>query len=170
MKEGVDKLGAVLEGLAKLPGDQCWGLARTDHQRHGIHAACQLEAGALIPAARLLLAEGFFLEDVSAADLSEGVLLSYHFDLYDACRRVVLRLLVPRERLTAPSLAGVYTGADWHEREIFDFFGVIFTEHPNLKPLLLPDDLDQRPLNKRPEERRSLYALLPQEQLVRSKP
>jgi NADH-quinone oxidoreductase subunit C len=160
----------VLERLAQLPGDQCRGLARTDHQRHGIHAACQLEAAALIPAARLLLAEGFFLEDVSAADLSEGVLLSYHFDLFDVCRRVVLRLLVPHERLTAPSLAGVYTGADWHEREIFDFYGVVFTDHPNLKPLLLPDDMDQRPLLKRPEERRSLYALLPQEQWVRGKP
>ncbi len=170
MSEGADKLTAVLEGLANLPGDQCWGLARADHHRQGIHAACQLEAAALLPAARLLLDQGFFLEDVSGADLSEGFLLCYHFDLFDACQRVALRLLVPRERPTAPSLAGVYSGADWHEREIFDFYGVVFTDHPNLKPLLLPDDLDQRPLVKRPEERRSLYALLPQEQLVRGKP
>lgn len=170
MSEGADKLNAVLEGLAQLPSDQCWGLSRADHARQGLHAACQLEAPALIPAARLLLAQGFFLEDVSAADLNEGVLLSYHFDLFDACRRVALRLLVPRENLTAPSLAGVYTGADWHEREVFDFFGVVFTDHPNLKPLLLPEDLDERPLLKRPEERRSLYALLPQEHLVRGKP
>ena len=170
MSEASDKLTAVLEGLAKLPPRECWGLARADHARHGIHAVCQLEAGALLPAARLLLAQGFFLEDVSAADLSEGVLLSYHFDLFADCRRMVLRLLLKRDNLVAPSLAGVYSGADWHERECLDFYGVVFTDHPNFKPLLLPEDMDQRPLLKGQAERRSLYALLPQEQLVRGKP
>ena len=167
MSDGGDKLAVVLAGLAKL---DCRALARTDHATHGIHATCQLDKDLLLPAARLLLAQGYFLEDVSAADLGEGVLLSYHFDLFADCQRVVLRLLLARDDLTAPSLAGIYTGADWHERECLDFYGVVFTDHPNLKPLLLPDDMDQRPLLKRPEERRSLHALLPQEQLVRGKP
>lgn len=163
MSDGADKLGAVLAGI------KAWGLARTDYARHGYHAACAVDAAELIPAARLLLDQGFFLEDVSAADCAEGILLSYHFDLYGPCQRVVLRLIVDRADPVAPSLAGVYTGADWHERECLDFYGVRFADHPNLKPLLLPDDMTERPLQKKPEERRSLYTWLPQAQLVRGK-
>jgi NADH-quinone oxidoreductase subunit C len=47
-----------------------------------------------------------------------------------------------------PSLAGVYPAADWHEREVFDMFGIIFAGHPNLKRILMWDEYPYHPLRK----------------------
>jgi len=47
-----------------------------------------------------------------------------------------------------PTLTDVWAGADWHERETFEMFGVLFDGHPNLVPLLLPDGFEGHPLRK----------------------
>ena len=46
------------------------------------------------------------------------------------------------------SVTGVYRGAAWHERETFEMFGIEFTGHEGLKPLLLPDGFEGHPLRK----------------------
>ena len=47
-----------------------------------------------------------------------------------------------------PSVASVWPGANWHEREAHDFFGIKFVGHPNLEPFLLPEDSVFHPLRK----------------------
>ncbi len=47
-----------------------------------------------------------------------------------------------------PSLYDIFEGADWHERECYDLFGVRFSGHPNLKRILLPEDYEGHPLLK----------------------
>lgn len=47
-----------------------------------------------------------------------------------------------------PSLTRVWAGANWHERETFEMFGVVFDDHPNLVPLLLPEGFEGHPLRK----------------------
>jgi NADH:ubiquinone oxidoreductase subunit C len=62
--------------------------------------------------------------------------------------RVVVRLEVPRDKASVPSLIGLFKAADWQEREIYDLLGVTFTGHPNLTKILTPDFLKGHPLRK----------------------
>ena len=60
--------------------------------------------------------------------------------------------------LEVPSISNIYHGADWHERETRDFYGVVFSGHPNLKPLLLDEeDADFHPLLKEETNLKSLH-------------
>jgi NADH:ubiquinone oxidoreductase subunit C len=64
---------------------------------------------------------------------------------------IILRTRVAKDaeqRATLASATGVYRGAAWHERETFEMFGIEFTGHPDLKPLLLPDGFEGHPLRK----------------------
>ena len=61
---------------------------------------------------------------------------------------LLVKTRVPRDRAELPSATTVYRGANWHERETFEMFGVVFTGHPDLKPLLLPDGFEGHPLRK----------------------
>lgn len=63
-------------------------------------------------------------------------------------RRLLLRTWVPRADPRLPSAVGVYRGANWHERETFEMFGVVFDGHPYLVPLLLPEGFEGHPLRK----------------------
>jgi NADH-quinone oxidoreductase subunit C len=62
--------------------------------------------------------------------------------------RVVVRCRLPRATPEIPTISRIIPGANWHERETHDFFGIIFTGHPDLSPLLLPEDADFHPLLK----------------------
>ena len=78
----------------------------------------------------------------------------YHFHSIRTNRRVRVKCKVNSEgagMASTPaieSLYGVYRAADWFEREIFDLFGVTFSNHPNLKRILMPDDWEGHPLRK----------------------
>ncbi|UNO41302.1 NADH-quinone oxidoreductase subunit C [Streptomyces sp. MST-110588] len=63
-------------------------------------------------------------------------------------RRLLVRTTVPYEAAALPTAVGVYAGAAWHERETHEMFGVDFTGHPHLVPLLLPENFEGHPLRK----------------------
>ncbi|MHB8670816.1 MAG: NADH-quinone oxidoreductase subunit C [Acidimicrobiales bacterium] len=62
--------------------------------------------------------------------------------------RVRLRVQVPESDLTLPSLYEVYPGTEAMEREVYDLFGVVFTGHPDLTRILMPEDWEGHPLRK----------------------
>jgi NADH-quinone oxidoreductase subunit C len=62
--------------------------------------------------------------------------------------QLLLRTRVPHADPRLPSAVDVYRGANWHERETYEMFGVVFDGHPNLVPLLLPDGFEGHPLRK----------------------
>lgn len=66
----------------------------------------------------------------------------------DTLRRLIVRTTVPHDAAVLPTATGVYAGAGWHERETHEMFGVDFTGHGNLEPLLLPENFEGHPLRK----------------------
>lgn len=72
----------------------------------------------------------------------------YDFNLYAARHRVCLRVRTPRSNPQIHTIAEIYPIAHWHEREIHEFFGIVFLGHPYLIPLLLPEDAEYHPLLK----------------------
>jgi len=63
-------------------------------------------------------------------------------------RRVRLRVPVPADDPTLPTLFDVYPGTEALEREVFDMFGIEFTDHPDLTRILMPEDWIGHPLRK----------------------
>lgn len=91
--------------------------------------------------------------DVAAGDpLFEEVeerieLLSALSNVVDG-KLVIFSTDLPSQQPTIPSLVDVYAGANWHEREAFEMFGIQFEGHPNLIHLYLPDSFVGNPLRK----------------------
>jgi NADH-quinone oxidoreductase subunit C len=63
-------------------------------------------------------------------------------------RRLRLEVSAPDADPHIPSLVGVYPTCDWHERETWDFFGIVFDGHPALTRIEMPDDWKGHPQRK----------------------
>ena len=72
----------------------------------------------------------------------------YHLFSYEHRHAFVLKVMLPRENAALPTVEGVWGVANWHEREAYDLFGVVFTGHSDLRRILLPDDWEGHPLRK----------------------
>jgi NADH-quinone oxidoreductase subunit C len=62
--------------------------------------------------------------------------------------QVTVKCEVPRSNPRVPTAVPVYGGADWHERETWELFGIVFTGHPRLRRLLLADWQEGFPMRK----------------------
>jgi NADH-quinone oxidoreductase subunit C len=74
--------------------------------------------------------------------------LNYHLVSIPKKSRVRLRVRLAGNDAVVDSLVPVWPGANWLEREIFDLFGIQFTDHPDLRRILLPDDWEGHPLRR----------------------
>jgi NADH-quinone oxidoreductase subunit C len=63
-------------------------------------------------------------------------------------KRLRVKVRVPGTQPTAPSVSSVWPAASWSEREAYDLFGIHFTDHPDLRRILMPDDWEGYPLRK----------------------
>ncbi|GGK96983.1 NADH-quinone oxidoreductase subunit C [Mangrovihabitans endophyticus] len=73
--------------------------------------------------------------------------VTYHLASMTYRRRVRLEVAVAADG-SVPTVTSVYPTADWQERETYDMFGVVFTGHPNLTRVLMPDDWEGFPQRK----------------------
>jgi NADH-quinone oxidoreductase subunit C len=95
-----------------------------------------------------------FLSSVTAVDWLERVPrydVVYH--LLSIPRLSELRLKVRvgnrgEEHPSVPTVSGVWPGANWYEREVYDLFGITFAGHPDLRRILMPIDWTTHPLRK----------------------
>jgi len=72
----------------------------------------------------------------------------YHLTSMTYRRRIRLEVAVDVDDAHVPSVVEVYPTADWHERETWDMFGIVFDGHPALTRILMPDDWDGFPQRK----------------------
>lgn len=95
----------------------------------------------LVDFARFVFKElGARFNIATAADHPDEIEIMYHFDLDRLGLIITLRAYIPKNKCEIESLVPVMNAAEWIEREIHELFGVEFRNHPNMKPLLLPDD------------------------------
>jgi NADH:ubiquinone oxidoreductase subunit C len=66
----------------------------------------------------------------------------------DTRDELFVKVRLARDRAALDSLAFLYSGAEWHEREILDLFGIVFRNHPDPRRILLPDEYEGHPLRK----------------------
>lgn len=89
---------------------------------------------------------------VSGVDYGTGVAQRlhavYHLTSMTYRRRIRLEVALDVDDAHLPSVVAVYPTADWHEREAWDMFGIIFDGHPALTRILMPDDWDGHPQRK----------------------
>ncbi len=90
-----------------------------------------------------------FLIQLTAVDWKDRFEVVAHFMSVDKGHKVFIRCALPHEdHPEIPSLSSLYATANWHERETYDFFGIHFTGHPDLRRLFLDDDFPGHPLRK----------------------
>src|SRR5919197_592216 len=91
-----------------------------------------------------------FLTDLTAVDYpARPRRFDVVYHLYSMTRNHRLRLKATvGENETIPSVVAVWKAANWEERECFDMFGIVFSGHPDLRRILLPEDWEGFPLRK----------------------
>lgn len=121
-----------------------------DPKNRGFHLDVTVAPDQVVAAAAVMDAQGYAIDTVTGVDwMAAGQMeVVYDFFHFQSPLHVVVRTRVPREKPELPTISSVFPGANWHERETHDFFGIKFLGHPDLTPLLLPEDADYHPLRK----------------------
>ncbi|HEV7683189.1 MAG TPA: NADH-quinone oxidoreductase subunit C [Pyrinomonadaceae bacterium] len=93
-----------------------------------------------------------FLADLCGVDrgVEEEPRFEVNYHLFSTTKhhRLRLKVLLDEAHARVPTVTGVWRTANWHERETFDLFGVVFEGHPDLRRILLPDDWQGYSLRK----------------------
>ena len=132
--------------------EKSFALAACDYNERGYHFEIDLEADRLREFAQVMLEQEMFLVFVGGLHVDPAIEIIYQFASYERPCRVVLRVAVDSNN-AIPTISDIYQGANWHERETRDFYGVTFTDHPNLIPLILAEeDVDLKPLLKKGDD------------------
>lgn len=141
----VDWKGQV--GDESFTHDDPWALAGVKTQPAG-----EAEAGPMPIAKRGQAAPGLY------HDVFEMV---YHLYSYETGAKLFLKTEISRENPQVDSVATLWPTANWHERETYDFFGIKFLGHPDLRRILLPWEWDKEegkwPLRKDYIHKRDIY-------------
>ncbi len=85
---------------------------------------------------------------LSGVDYPAHLTVVYHLFSTPHRHRVVLKVEVEREDPHVPTVERVWSVANWHERETYDMYGIVFDGHSDLRRILCPDDWEGFPLRK----------------------
>ena len=125
-----------------------------DHTKYAEENILHIKGKSVLEVLSALKNNGFnFLADITAIDnLSLGgferYCVVYHLLSHETIERVTVKAYVPEDKPSLPSVESVWKTADWQEREIYDLFGIVFKDHPNLIRIMNPEDYNGYPLRK----------------------
>ena len=145
----------MLENARELLGKLAVGLTISDwHVVIEVHAEDLPEAALRLRDDETLSCK--YLSTIIGVDNVDSLETLYMLRSQDHSVPVRLRVRLDREKPEVPSVAYIWSGANWHERETYDFFGINFQGHPDLRHILVRDDIDSFPLRKdaRPHRKR----------------
>ncbi len=141
----MSEVGATIEGA-------CPGAVVAEHESAG-ELTIEIARGELPAVARFLAGPPLayvLLSDLTCADFPEQperFRLAYHLLSLDNGSRLRLRVWAGAEP-EVPTVTDVWATANWHEREVYDMFGVRFAGHPDLARILMPLDWEGHPLRR----------------------
>jgi NADH-quinone oxidoreductase subunit C len=149
--EGEKKAKPKKKEKKEEPPPRSNGVLTTDYKTRGANLDVLCTPDQVVEIAKILDEKGFFLETISGVDWIKEDQMEVIYDysiVADVPCRVVARTRLPRSEPVVPTISDIFPGANWHERETHEFFGIKFEGHPQLEPLLLPEDADFHPLRK----------------------
>lgn len=92
-----------------------------------------------------------FLADLSGLDMFTPVnrfAVVYNLYSLSSKHRIRLKVFTEEDDPKLPTMTGVWSTANWHERETYDMFGIVFEGHPDMRRIYLPDEFEHHPLRK----------------------
>jgi NADH-quinone oxidoreductase subunit C len=147
-------LGRDLPGLVQEPAP----LQVAPPPAHGHPPGSLVTGDTLVDPARIVEAALYlrdtlgytYLSDMAVTDyLTDGLLeVVYRFFHVDGGPSLVLKVRLPRENPTLPALTPHWPGANFHEREAFDLYGITFVGHPFLRRIYMWDEFEGFPMRK----------------------
>jgi NADH-quinone oxidoreductase subunit C len=89
-----------------------------------------------------------YLQNASAIDYETHLEVVFHLFHLEKKEQIAIKTKLDRDQAFLPSASHLFAAANWNEREMFDLMGIEFTDHPDLKRILLPDSWVGHPLRK----------------------
>ena len=100
-----------------------------------------------------------YLFCLTCIDWKTDLMMVYHLSSTDHRHTIVIKARLDRTDPQIETVSDIWRTADFHEREVFDLFGVKFNGHPDLRRLIMPDDWEGYPLRKDYEDEINMVKL-----------
>ncbi|MEK7338035.1 MAG: NADH-quinone oxidoreductase subunit C [candidate division NC10 bacterium] len=150
--EGTPEAKAFLEALRAKVGD-----AILEARTRGREVVMQVRPDRNVEVAQALYEMGLeYLNCLCGVDwIAQNRLeVVYNVSSLSHPVKVEMKVFLPRDDPRVRTVVPIWASANWHERETYDLFGVVFEEHPDLRRILLPEDWMGYPLRKDYEDER----------------
>ncbi len=138
----------IFELLKKEIGDGALELVEKEHHDPFI----VVSADAIVEACLVLRDDPNtlfdYLVNLSGVDEKDKFIVVYHLFSLQHKHRIALIVYLDRENPHVPTVERVWRSANWHEREAYDMFGIVFDGHSDLRRILCPYDWEGHPLRK----------------------
>ena len=118
----------------------------------GAQAALLVKPERMLEVLELLKTNEFYqfnmLRNLTAVDYLEYMEIVYHLYSLPLRHAITIKVRCTMEDSTVPSVTKIWPSANFQEREIYDLLGVNFTDHPDLRRILMPEEFTEHPLRK----------------------